>query len=167
MAYHHGDLKKALLDAAVAAVEAGGAEALSLRKLSEQVGVTPNAVYRHFSSREDLLLAVGDLGFSRLADAFEATSDCDMDSLGRAYIQYGLQHPWLYRLMFSGRMTSVPRAEDRSFVILQEAVRARAGSEVTERHVLQESINAWAYVHGMVMLLLDGVVELDEIAFSF
>jgi AcrR family transcriptional regulator len=167
MPYHHGDLKRALLEAALGAIESNGVDSLSLRRISEQVGVTPNAVYRHFNSKEALLVAMSDYGFEQLATAFESTKDQDLNSIGQAYIEFGVGNPWLYRLMFSGRRISTPRHEDRSFSILQSSIRNQMGADATEEEVLQESINAWAYVHGMVMLVLDGIVQIEEVSFSF
>jgi AcrR family transcriptional regulator len=105
--YHHGDLAKALVAAALAAVEQGGPEAVSLRDLAQSLGVSRAAPYRHFADREDLLAAVAARGFEDLIAAYETALALPGDgrmrlqALNRAYFDFATQRPGLHRLMFA------------------------------------------------------------------
>src|SRR5260221_11351514 len=97
--YHHGDLRRALLDAAVRVVEKEGVAALSLLALARKAGVSSGAPYHHFESREQLLIAIADEGFERLVaemkrGAAEANADAasQLRGLGLGYIRFALAH---------------------------------------------------------------------------
>jgi AcrR family transcriptional regulator len=104
--FHHGNLKQALLDAALAAPDIEG---LSLNQLAAGVGVTPAAVYRHFGSREDLLGEVTSIGFDRLEAQFAEVFDIDLppasvtdararlEGLAHAYLGFADDEPALWR----------------------------------------------------------------------
>src|SRR5688500_189256 len=70
--YRHGDLRRALLEAGIALARAGGPDAVVLREATRRAGVVPNAAYRHFASRQDLLEGVRSAALSELANAMEA-----------------------------------------------------------------------------------------------
>jgi AcrR family transcriptional regulator len=105
--YHHGNLKHALVTAALAAVEKGGAENVSLRDLSARLGVSRMAAYRHFADKDDLLASVAALGFEKLCDRYEAALAGPSDGRARlravvcACFDMGAKRPGLYRLMFA------------------------------------------------------------------
>src|SRR5580692_7725895 len=104
--YHHGDLKSALIAAAMAAVEQDGPDAVSLRDLAQSLGVSRAAPYRHFEDRDALLAAVAARGFEDLNAEYEAalaTPGDGTDKLraaGRAFFGFARRRPGLYRLMF-------------------------------------------------------------------
>ncbi len=106
--YHHGNLRAALLEAAGKLLEQGGPAALSLRAVARQLGVSHNAPYRHFATREDLLAALATEGFHALSQAMAKTrraaglEDDIVNWMGLAYIDFALKHPARYRLMFGG-----------------------------------------------------------------
>ena len=102
--YHHGDLRNALIDAAVAGARLHGPEAVVLRDVARQVGVSHNAGYRHFASRDELLSAVADRGLAELAVAMEAALDAvtpgpepevvaraRLRAVGHAYVTYAVR----------------------------------------------------------------------------
>ena len=103
--YHHGDLRAAVLKAARAALEAetGGGD-LSLRRLAAGVGVSPNAPYRHFPTKESLLGALAAQGFGELTDRFspyaQAAGSARMEGCLKEYLLFARENPALYRLMF-------------------------------------------------------------------
>src|SRR5262249_49721298 len=105
--YHHGDLRRTLLDAAIAIVKEAGAGALSLRELARAAGVSHAAPYRHFPSREALLAALATEGFLGLGAAREARAAGVTDpvarltALGVGYVRYAVDHPGHFRVMFS------------------------------------------------------------------
>ncbi len=137
--YHHGDLRAALLDAALELLD--DPEAFSLRAVARRAGVSPNAPYRHYEDKEALLAAVAAHGFDRLADRLDAAgTHADM---AQAYVAFALEHPGLFRLMYGRSTTNAASA--RTAEILAGRLAAPA---------LQ--IGAWALVHGLAVLLLDG-----------
>jgi AcrR family transcriptional regulator len=137
--YHHGDLRAALLDAALGLLEDD--EAFSLRAVARRAGVSPTAPYRHYQDKEALLATLATHGFGRLADRLQAAAD--LPDMAVAYVGFALAHPGLFRLMY-GRPTA-NAASARTAEILASRLAAPA---------LQ--IGAWAMVHGLAVLLLDG-----------
>ncbi len=109
--YHHGDLRRALLDAALAALARDPHATFTLRSLARDVGVSHNAPYTHFADKTALLAALADLGFADLAARLRAAADATHHAggdaaatfvnVGAAYVRFGLEHPAHYRLMFS------------------------------------------------------------------
>ena len=104
--YHHGDLKRALVDAARQILETEGLEALSLRAVAREAGVSPAAPYHHFRDRNEILIEVANEGTDELLEALKrACEDCPagrerMIAVGAAYVGYATGNPALYRLMF-------------------------------------------------------------------
>src|SRR5262245_35539090 len=99
-AYHHGDLRRVLLETAVKVIDAEGLSALSLQALARRAGVSSGAPYHHFESREQLLAAIATQGFELLKAAMrsaasEASDDAaaQLCALGRGYIRFALAHP--------------------------------------------------------------------------
>src|SRR4051794_22103421 len=105
--YHHGDLRRTLLDAALGIVEKAGPGALSLRELARRAGVSHAAPYRHFPSREALLGALAVEGFRGLGAEMQACAGDERDplprfrALGLAYVRYAVAHPGHFKVMFS------------------------------------------------------------------
>ena len=137
--YHHGDLRAALLTAALGLLEDD--EAFSLRAVARRAGVSPNAPYRHYQDKEALLAALATYGFAQLADRLDAATE--LTDMAAEYVAFALAHPGLFRLMY-GRPTA-NAASRRTAEILASRLPAPA---------LQ--IGAWAMVHGLAVLLLDG-----------
>src|SRR5712675_1452378 len=103
--YHHGDLRAALVRAAIELLEERGETELSLRAVARRAGVSPAAPYRHYADREALVSAVAAVGYrelaKRLADAHPAPSTPEqLASVGVAYVQFALEQPALFRMMF-------------------------------------------------------------------
>lgn len=167
--YHHGNLRAALLEAGLVHLEASGGEELSLREMARQAGVAPNAVYRHFSNKEALLVALAAEGFRRLCAAQQAAmrgTDVAVEAMrrsGRAYIDFARAHPALFRLMF-GRFTSDRRDPELSeamratFEQLRTAVAAAAKDQLSEQKLSVRTIHALALVHGLSQLSIDGQI---------
>jgi AcrR family transcriptional regulator len=152
--YHHGDLRRALLAAAVDILETEGAEALSLREAARRAGVSHNAPYRHFADRDALLAGVAADGYRLLGEALTSRNERDM---GEAYVGFALAHPQRFRLMFGGRIAldrheALRQAADRAYGALLDAFRAGTGV----RDPAVSAAAAWSLVHGLAHLLLDG-----------
>lgn len=158
--YHHGDLRRALIQAALAQLAEGGAQSVGLREAARAAGVSPSAPYRHFSSRAGLLSAVSAEGFKQFHDALRMARDAhprnQLAAMGRAYVAFALDHPALFRLMFSPehphQADPLLAAQSRAaLTLLAEAVGGPAGPDTTG----VETLGAWALVHGLAQLLLD------------
>src|SRR5882757_11417219 len=103
--YHHGNLRPALVRAAVELLEESGETALSLRAVARRAGVSPAAPYRHYADREALVSAVAALGYRELAERLAAAHPSpstpeQLTSVAVAYVQFALERPALFRLMF-------------------------------------------------------------------
>jgi AcrR family transcriptional regulator len=177
--YHHGNLRRALLDAARTIVKAHGMDALTLREVARQVGVTHAAPYHHFSSREELLDALAEEGFALLdATMREALARSDdvgerLAAIGRAYIDFARAHPERLQVMFRRRAESSGQSEvvapqqprddapARVFGHLFDAVRAgqEAGFAPSgDPYAL--ALTAWSLVHGFSKLWIEGPLAL-------
>lgn len=153
-AYHHGDLRAALLRAAGKLLEKEGLASLSLREVARRAGVSHNAPYRHFADRNALLAALAAEGFQQLARALEANDGREM---GAAYVRFALTHPQRFRLMFGGllKLESHPelaRASEGAYGALVAAMTAK--KEMQDPATAAAA--AWSLVHGLSHLLLDG-----------
>ncbi|MFN5085207.1 MAG: TetR/AcrR family transcriptional regulator [Novosphingobium sp.] len=166
--YHHGDLRSALVEAGLKALETAPIEDLSLRALAREVGVSPTAVYRHFPDKQALLGALAAEGIEQLgqyqqaaATGAEGNSDA-FGATGRAYVRWALVNPALFRLVFGqGRdVGSSIFGDNLAARLLQDkALRAVRGDEAEARQLM---IQAWAVVHGLAMLMLDGQLPQDD-----
>jgi AcrR family transcriptional regulator len=161
--YHHGSLEHDLVRLARETVEEHGPDSLSLRELARRLGVSPNAPYRHFKDRDELLFAVAKSGFADLAERFRA-SDASLEAIGDAYVAFALDHRHLFRLMFSGRVAAMePDFEpDAAFTMLLQAVSARMGVEPDAPEALEASLGAWALAHGVAMLRMESILDQEH-----
>lgn len=157
--YHHGDLRRALLEAAMETLETEGTEKLGLRELARALGVSPAAPYRHFDSKQNLLEALAVTGFQRFAALMKSAGAAEEDELhnmGRAYVRFALENPNLFRLMFAPTLRRDQRpnlamAADAAFAGLK-----RATASATDGRIA--ALAAWSKVHGLAVLLLDGQI---------
>ena len=125
-------------------LEKQGRTSLSLRELARRAGVSHNAPYRHFPDRESLLTGLAAEGFELLGDALQSRPRREM---GEAYVEFALQHPQRFRLMFGGVL---PGRDRRAYESLQTAF-----ADLGE-HAQYATAAAWGLVHGLSHLLLDG-----------
>lgn len=173
--YHHGNLPTALAEAAARLAREGGPEAVVLREAARRVGVSPTAAYRHYANHDDLLHAVKEQCLAGLADRMEveiaagpALPDPVDEALRRfraigiGYVRYALDEPGLFRTCFC-RTDAAPGADPadpsttRPFQLLTECLDTLAamGRISPSRRPYAEMV-AWATVHGLATLLVDG-----------
>lgn len=164
--YHHGDLRDALIKAALQQAERGGAEAISIKALAKQLGVSQPAPYRHFADREALLAAVTAEAFRQFSALLrEALAKPAKQSkllrLALATLDFGLRRNGIYRLMFASRTVScaakgseLHEATRETFALVIEALEAPAVGYLRERQALK----IWAALHGVVMLAEQGLL---------
>ena len=173
--YHHGNLRETLIAATIAQLAQQSDAAISLRELARAVGVSIAAVYRHFASKEALLAEVAAAGFAALRRKWDQELPPEgslpaaerFQLLGQQYIEFALNAPAHYRLMFEHQ-------DVRQFPVLLEAAHAcfayvlqTAGAAVREAGVDSRWERAaasagWSLGHGYVMLLLSGRLDMID-----
>jgi AcrR family transcriptional regulator len=166
--YHHGELRRTLLDVSIDVIDKHGVDALNLRELALRAGVSSGAPYHHFADREVLLASIAEEGFSyleaamlqeRSAAADDATSR--LAALGRAYVTFATTHRGYFRVMFRGDLRSpdLVQARPRAFQLLYEALEDCQRSGVAPAGDLQPLVlTAWSAVHGLATLWIDDVL---------
>ncbi len=161
--YHHGDLKAELVRAALAAVEQAGPDAVSLRELAEQLGVSRAAPYRHFADRRALLAEVAAVGFAELAGAYDrarAQAADPLDALrgtARAYLALAFGQPGLFRLMFDSDILGDDAPESllrpaRAAWESQRATVAAADPGADAATISRRTVTSWSTLHGFFAL---------------
>jgi AcrR family transcriptional regulator len=179
--YHHGDLRRALVQEAVRTIQAKGVDAFTLRMVGQKLGVSRTALYRHFADKSALLAAVAGEGFRtlrlQLVEAWEL-GGCGVEAfeaMGAAYVRFAMANPSYYRVMFGGFVhdsaTDPVLAQEgaAAFQALVDALVALQQSGLVRRdEPLQLARFIWAAVHGIAMLTIDSrlglkAVETDEL----
>lgn len=188
--YHHGDLKEAIINSAQRILKEQGADALSLRVIASDVGVSHMAPYAHFKNKKELFQAVAASGFNQLADSMTESSlnltkaqDLIL-AYGATYVEFAIENPQLYRLMLgqvetggrrnlkdkdtidislNGSLVSseLGAGSRRSFVLLQEAF-SLVQTNDTQSKIKAQASGAWAMVHGMAALLIEGHIHIPK-----
>jgi AcrR family transcriptional regulator len=166
--YHHGDLRAALVAAALAAVEAAGPEGVSLRDLAQSLGVSTAAPYRHFRDRRALLNAVATLGFVELAAAYAraqanaADPKAALRETARAYLTLAFAKPGLFRLMFASDLVDAADAPESLLKpaaeawqgLFQAVAATQPGADLAT--VKRRAITGWSTLHGFITLVQGG-----------
>ncbi len=164
--YHHGNLRQALIEAALKLIEEKGPTGFTLSEAAKTAGVTPAAVYRHFAGREDLIAEAARQGFDMFADLMQFAYDSGQPSAlaafeatGRAYLAFARRHPGHYISMFESGISVNRTPELAAAANRAKAVLERAASELSE-HIPADkrppasmfSAHIWAMSHGVVEL---------------
>ena len=171
--YHHGDLRRALIDAVLSLVEADGTpDAFTLRGAARLAGVSEAAPYRHFSDRKALLAAVAEDGFRLMCEDMEETEAAHGDdpvarfaALGVEYVRFAVAHPAHFRVMFSANFVDksaypdLQRVAALGLAFLMRAIEdCQASGLVREDDPEAVALTAWSAVHGLAVLCVDGQV---------
>lgn len=167
--YHHGDLRRALLDATLRLVEERGPQGFTLRAAAKAAGVTPGATYHHFDDKDALLAAVAEEGFEMFRAALEAAAKQPTESprersrnVGAAYVLFAVEHPTRFRVMVGygvqdrlgrGKLAASAVA---TYKLVREALIQGLKSAGRERISDAEVLGWWSVVHGLAFLALDG-----------
>ena len=164
--YHHGNLKQALVDAALELIEEKGPTGFTLSEAAKQAGVTPAAVYRHFAGREDLIAEAARQGYEIFADLMEYAYETGQPSAlaafeatGRAYLAFARRHPGHYIAMFESGI-SVNHSPDLALVSSRARGMLERAATGLMQHIPPEkrppasmvSAHVWAMSHGVVEL---------------
>ena len=165
-AYHHGDLREALVAAATCLLEEKGLTGFTLRQCARRAGVSHAAPAHHFATAADLLAEIAARGFERFVETLDKAAAgakqspaAELETMGRAYIGFALANPAVYSLMFrqgAGPLASphLKMAATSAWQQLCDAVAAALGPE-RRSETISRAAAVWALVHGAATLLLD------------
>lgn len=167
--YHHGNLKEALIAAGLKILSEDGVEGLSLRKVAREVGVSHAAPYNHFSDKQALLAAISTAGFEQLYEKLtktfseaKASSTAVMFEIAWTYLQFALEDPGRFRLMFSGALeveTDHPTyvaISQKNITLLEEIILyCQRTGELDGGNSTNHAIRIWSSVHGFTNLVLE------------
>ncbi|MEC7259433.1 MAG: TetR/AcrR family transcriptional regulator [Pseudomonadota bacterium] len=164
--YHHGNLRQALVDAALDLIREKGPTGFTLSEAAKQAGVTPAAVYRHFEGREDLIAEAARQGYEIFADLMQFAYDkgqpsalAAFEATGRAYLAFARKHPGHYIAMFESgisvnRTPELAAVRQRAWNVLEKAA-ADLGKHIPAEKrppAAMFSAHIWAMSHGVVEL---------------
>lgn len=171
--YHHGNVKSALIDAAMALIDTNQTDAISLRRLAKEVGVTPSAVYNHFADKDSLMLAIKIRLYEELNRFFDARcgdSDDPEQALLEtcyAYYRFSQEQPARFLFLFSSVLPLERSTQDFIEVACYSLVRTRKliykvfekyNIPCKEEDVVNTTILVWSQLHGIVMLRNSGSI---------
>jgi len=176
--YHHGDLHRAIVRAALEILSETQSLEFSLRELARRAGVSHNAPYKHFADKRELLAAVSAAGFEALTKRMgreingHGNARVQLFAALRAYIRQGVENPALYRLMFGGYLSgsdngrpAIERAAaEKTKALFAEAIidgalgQAIPNTLRNERKIAGAILACWSLAHGLTLLLADGLV---------
>ena len=178
--YHHGNLRAALLEAAVELIRESSVEKLSLRALARKVGVSQTAPYRHFKDKNHLLVEIAKQTFDEMVQATVAELDAQQTppqnvcNCGRAYLKYAIANPERYKLVFGPSIENRESYPDlleagmNSFEILMNLVEQGIDSGDFMDHCPKLLANAcWTSMHGFASLAIDGFYQRQELPVDF
>ncbi|MBC7302238.1 MAG: TetR/AcrR family transcriptional regulator [Nocardia sp.] len=162
MAYHHGDLAAALVEAGLELTRSGGPDALTIREVTRRVGVTPNAAYRHFPDRQALLRAVSAAIEARMAAGMErspTTPRASLRAVGLGYIGFALLEPGWFAVAFFGAGDISPESvvDSPAYLALAEALDMMVHiGDLDPAARTGATWSCWSTVHGFAELALRG-----------
>jgi len=167
--YHHGDLRRALLEVALTMIVESGPEGFSVREAARRVGVDHRAAYRHFADKATVLAALAQEGYERILETWRASLEPlakhrvreRLLALGRAYIVFAYREPARYRVMTGPRLNEggrFPELEvplEAGLNLLKEEVRAgMASGALREVDVLEAALTLWSAMHGLASFIV-------------
>lgn len=173
--YHHGDLRKALLDNTVKMIISEGIAKISLREIARKTGVSRTAPYRHFKDKNELMCAVAEDGFKQLKEIYVKVLANEINPLNRLkkigfhYVKFATENPGYFKLMFGNEVIKQDRPEtllEAAFVAFEEVLKTiELGKE--KKLFPEESTEnlanvAWSMVHGLATLILDGQIQISD-----
>lgn len=168
--YHHGNLRDALLEAAEDILKIKGIDDLSLRNLAKATGVTQAAPYSHFRDKDELLAAVAERGFQKLAlqmaeqAAGSVTTQQRLEKLVTAYIRFACDNKPLFRLMFGQPLTDMKRfptlamTAGKSYALISTTLAQRVAPTVETSFL---TVTVWSLCHGLATLVMEGLLKTE------
>lgn len=169
--YHHGHLRESLLAAALDILATEGSADLSLRKLAKATGVSQAAPYTYFNDKDELLAAVAEAGFQRLAlqmaeDATGVTTvRARVEKLMTSYIRFARENKPLFQLMFGRELADLKKyptlamTAGKSYALISAALSKRTESKEDARFL---TVAIWSLCHGLTTLIVDEKLKIDD-----
>jgi AcrR family transcriptional regulator len=166
--YHHGDLKRALTDAALGLVQEKGPKGFTLREVARRAGVSAAAPYRHFADKDELLAAAATQGFVQLHEILSQTAAKHDDltnqvlDMGRAYVRWAVAHPDYYKVMFGSELDKTDKPElltaglSTFADLLDVIVRCQDANVLPKGDPRDIAGPTWSLLHGIASLVIDG-----------
>jgi len=179
--YHHGDLRRALLEASLGLVEESGIGALSLRAVARKAGVSHNAPYHHFKDRSSLLSALAEEGFTQLAGEMAAAraaapdARARLEACGLAYVRFALKSGARFKLMFRPELAATSASEEGALArasspaletLTAAIIEAQKAGLAPAGDPMPLVLTCWSAVHGLASLWLDGPLARTRRAFG-
>jgi AcrR family transcriptional regulator len=165
--YHHGDLKNALIQAGIEILSKEGVQALSLRKVAKQAGVSHAAPYAHFTDKQALIAAIAAEGYKKLYQQLNHAKEQASDPLSRlvavalAYVQFAIDEPDHFRITFAGAVEAeqdypeyVEQSKHCFGLVVDVVTECQAQGVLPPRDTQLTAVSIWASIHGFVQLLL-------------
>jgi len=164
--YHHGNLREALIEAALELIAAKGAAGFTFAEAARSAGVSPGAPYRHFRDRDALIADVARRGFEQFTEDLthawnngEPEPHTALQNLGRAYLVFARDEPAYYAAMFEAQVPpdadrDLAQASDQAFAVLRRAAEALIATLPTRRRppAMMVSLHIWSLAHGIASL---------------
>lgn len=176
--YHHGNLKEELLRTATDMIDKEGLDAITLRDLTQRLGTSRTAVYRHFASKEALILGVIEKGYEDIdlifTPIFEDRTQSvahRFNAMARAYLDFAIEHPNLYRLLFGEKYHQEREKlcdyKDESqatglYALIGLLLEAQVEGTIAPVDPMIQAAMAWASIHGLASLLIDGHLMMSD-----
>jgi AcrR family transcriptional regulator len=159
--YHHGNLRREILDAAIDEIAERGAVALSMRELARRAGVSHAAPAHHFGDKAGLLTAIAIEGFALMAEAMRAAYDTGTFlDVGVTYVRFSVEHPAHFEVMYR---PDLYHRDDPAVVEARDTagrwLYGPAGDEHPDDDALEIGIAAWSFVHGFASLWTTGNLQ--------
>jgi AcrR family transcriptional regulator len=161
----HGDVRRLVLDAAIAIIESDGADSVSMREVARRAGVSHQAPYHYFGDRSGILAAISEEGFAGLAQAFRDVHETEMPAAKAgfiAYLNFAREHIGHFRVMFRNDICGVVTHEltqiaaDSAFEELRLMVARITGPEIDPNDAFTFAAMLWSLSHGLATLVIDG-----------
>ena len=161
----HGDVRRLVLNAAIAIIELEGAESLSMREVARRAGVSHQAPYHYFGDRSGIFAAISEEGFTGLAQAFRDVHETEMPATKAgfiAYLNFAREHVGHFRVMFRNDICGVAThaltqtAADSAFDELRLMVSRITGPEIDPNKAFTFAAMLWSLSHGLATLVIDG-----------
>jgi AcrR family transcriptional regulator len=176
--YHHGNLKEELLKTALEMIDTEGLDSITLRDLTQRLGTSRTAVYRHFASKEVLILGVIEKGYEHLNLLFTPIFQDHTHSvaerfekMGRAYLDFAIEHPNLYRLLFGEKFRQEReeicdyKDENQAsglYALIGLLTEAQEEGIIASVNPMVQAAMVWASIHGLASLLIDGHLMMSD-----
>ena len=160
--YHHGDLRRAVLEQAAEVIGRDGIASLSLRSIADDLGVSHTAPMHHFGSREGVLNALAVEGFELLEQRLGTAAPLGFLEVGVAYVEFAVSHPGHFAVMYAPdvldlEQPALSQARTRTFSALLSGTSGRSGEDAVSAAAAATA--AWSLVHGLAILILSGSLD--------